>query len=87
MPKTEQNIDDKARRAPSPVRPLVEAKPVDDPSDQSRDEGDLGPSFLEELPFERGFPPAGGAELTRSYIPALERAIEEKTKRRARKST
>jgi len=52
------------------VRPLA----------QERDEA---VPFEVAVPFARGFPPAGGEELTRSYRAALERAIEEEKRLRA----
>lgn len=57
-------------------------------ADERDDAGDGSSSGggLDDVPFERAFPPAGGAELTKSYIPALERLIEEKKQKRGKKS-
>lgn len=83
MPKAEHNPQD----GPPVVDGPVEARIVDVTrmtDDNAAGEDAAGQSPFDDTPFERGFPPAGGAELTNSYIPALERAIEEDRRRSAR---
>jgi hypothetical protein len=77
MSRAEHDSQKKAPLAADPAEPQVmDVTRMTDASD-SGDETMGRPNPLDDVPFERGFPPAGGAELTNSYIPGLERAIEE----------
>jgi hypothetical protein len=81
MSGAEHDSQEKAPLAADSAEPqAMDVTQMTDASD-SGDETRGGPNPLDDLPFERGFPPAGGAELTNSYIPGLERAIEEDRRR------
>ena len=86
MPKHEQHNDIQTtsrRRAADPALKgsalVANGRQEQKVTDNDAADGET-PIF--SAPFERGFPPTGGAALTRSYLPVLERAKQERRTRR-----
>lgn len=78
MPR-DHELEPRAEMEPTPDLTPTQASPMSETkqaADLARQE-----SRPREEPFERGFGLPGGSELTKAYIPALERAIAEKKRR------